>query len=75
MPAGEDMTREESCAKAVVCDIAVSGHGEADVGMPADDEHGLTQRLTEAGFRSPAERLAGKRRYLSAFSVQTENER
>src|SRR5256885_17054966 len=44
-PAGEDMTREGSCARAGVCDIAVSGQGEADVGMPADDGHGLTQRL------------------------------
>ena len=36
--------------------------------MPADDGRGLTQCLTEAGFRSPAERLAGSRRYLPAMT-------
>ena len=38
------MTREESFAKAIVCDIVVSGHEEADVGMPAANGHGVTQR-------------------------------
>jgi hypothetical protein len=39
------MTRADSCAKAVVCDIAVSGHEETDVGMPAAKRAGLTQSL------------------------------
>lgn len=34
------MKREESCAKAGICDIAGSRHGVADVGMPVADGRG-----------------------------------
>ena len=41
------MTRDGSCARADGCDIAVSGHEEADVGMPAGHGHDETQRWTQ----------------------------
>ena len=56
-PAGEDMMREGSCARTGVCDIAVSGHGEADVGMPAANGQWFDATL--------AKRALGARRSVS----------
>jgi len=57
VPALCDTKREGSCAKAVVCGIAVSGHGEADVEMPTDGRASFDATL--------AKRASGARRSVA----------